>query len=132
MAKNGKQSLQDFVRAQLVDARERFTAFEREAEGVLKNLVQRGKAQRKEIEALIERVNAGELFQSPAVKQLGKRANAASAEVRKRFEDLQSRVVELSGVATQAQLQQINRELGRLSKKVDALIGKKKAPEAAA
>ncbi len=127
--KNGKQSLQDFVKHQLEDARERFTAFEKEAELVLKGLVQKGKAQRKELEQLIDRLNAGELFQTENLKQLSRRANQASEQLRRRLEELQSRVVEAAGVASQAQVQQLSRELSRLSKKVDALVGKKKAPE---
>ncbi|MBI3185070.1 MAG: hypothetical protein HYZ28_23285 [Myxococcales bacterium] len=124
--KNGKgHSLQQFVKGQLEEARERFDNFEKEAEQVLKKLIARGKAQRKELEGLIVKLNAGELLSSPAVKQLGKRASQARSELRKRLDLLQARVVQASGVATQRQVRDINRELGRLSKKLDTLIGKR-------
>lgn len=128
MAKNGRsQSLQRFVRGQLEEARERFHSFEHEAEHVLKGLVEKGRAQRKELESLIERVNAGELLVTPAVKQFGKRANLAGTQVRRRLDQLQQRVVAAAGVASQSQVKEINRELSRLSKKIDTLLGKRPA-----
>ena len=47
-------------------------------------------------------------------------------EVKNRFDGLQARVVEAAGVASQSQLDELNRELDRLSKKIDALSGAKK------
>ncbi len=127
-AKNGKQvKLQDYVRERLEEARERLSGFESEAEDVLKTLVERGKEQRKEIEALLEKLNGRELraIETRAVKQIGKRATQASTEVKKRFEELQARVLGATGVASSSQVREINREITRLGKKLDALIGKR-------
>ena len=40
-------------------------------------------------------------------------------ELRKRLDGLQTKVVEAVGVASQSQVKEINRELSRLSKKLD-------------
>jgi predicted transcriptional regulator len=133
MAKNGKsKSVQQFVREQLEEARERFQSFEHEAEDLLRGLIVRGKAQRRELESLMDKLNAGDLLSSPAVKQLGKRANQASNQVKRRLDQLQRRVVEATGVASQSQVKEINRELNRLSKKIDTLLKKPPRPDARA
>ncbi len=128
-AKNGKFHLQGFVKEQLEEAQKKFQALETEAERALKDLVSKGKAQRKELEALLERVNAGELFDPRSVKKWAKKAEQASADVLGRLDALQSRVVEAAGVASQSQVRDIHRELGKLTKKLDALTGKKAAPK---
>jgi hypothetical protein len=51
--------------------------------------------------------------------------------MKKRFDALQGRIIEVSGMASQAQIRELNKELHRLAKKVDVLIEKKK-PEARA
>jgi len=126
--KNGKHvTVQDFVKERLEEARERLTGFENEAEDALKTLVAKGKEQRKELEQLIEKLNGKELlaFEKSTVKQLGKKANQATNEVKKRFEEMQARVLQATGVASSSQVKEINKEISRLGKKLDALIGKK-------
>jgi hypothetical protein len=120
--------LETFVKGQLGEAQKRFSGLEKEAEKVLKNLAVRGTESRKELEGLLGRINAGEFnpLESARVKQLGKKANQAGAEVKKRLDGLQTRVVEAVGVASQTQVKEINRELGKLSRKLDALISGKK------
>ena len=130
-ARNGKSmKFQEFFKGQLEGAKERITAFEEEAETVLKGLIVKGKAQRKELEGLFDKLQARELklVDPRTVKQLGKKANQAGAEVRKRLDQLQSKVVEATGVATRSQVKEINRELAKLSKKIDGLAGRKAAP----
>ena len=127
-AKNGKHvTVQDFVKERLEEARERLNGFETEAEDAIKSLVAKGKEQRKEIEQLIEKLNGKELLalETRTVKQLGKKANQATHEVKKRFEEMQARVLQATGVASSTQVKEINREISRLGKKLDALIGKK-------
>jgi hypothetical protein len=131
--KNGQ--IQSFVKEQLEEAQRRFSAFEVDAEKTLKQLISRGKEQRKELEGLIHRLGAnGEaIFENATVRQLSKRANQASSEVCKRLDTLQAHVVEAVGVASQAQVREINRELGKLSRKLDTLVGKRgQRPEASA
>ena len=133
--KNGSSSnkattakMESFVKGQLQGAQKRFVGLEKEAEKVLKNLAVRGTESRKELEGLLGRINAGEFnpLESARVKQLGKKANQAGAEVKKRLDGLQTRVVEAVGVASQTQVKEINRELGKLSRKLDSLLGGKK------
>ena len=134
--KNGSSSkkavaaggVESFVKLQLEEAQKRFAGLEKEAEKALKNLAARGADTRKELEGLLERINAGEFnpLESDRVRQLGKRANQAGVEVKKRLDGLQTRMVEAVGVASQTQVKEINRELGKLSRKLDSLLGGKK------
>lgn len=110
--------VQAAVIAQLEEARKRVVAFEKE-------LVKRGRAQQRELEGLIRELRAGK-----PVKQLEKQANAAGHEVKKRLDGLQDQVLGALGVASKQEITQLNRELARLSKKVDALVSRKQAPGA--
>jgi hypothetical protein len=56
----------------------------------------------------------------------------AGSELKKRFDGLQARLIEVTGVASQAQIRELNKELHRLAKKVDALVEKKAKPAASA
>jgi hypothetical protein len=118
MAKNGHKNgqFQAFVREQLEEAQRRFSAFETDAERMLKQLTVRAKQQRKELEGLVQKLNANGLT---------KRAMQARSQVTKQLDVLQSRVVEAVGVASQSQIRAINKELARLSKKLDTLAGKR-------
>lgn len=126
--------LQDFVKGQIQEAHKRLNGLEEEASKVLKNLMARGQQSRREIEELLHKLNAREmklleakLLKNPTVKQLGKRANQATTELRKQLDRVQTRVLEASGMATQSQVKEINKEINRLSKKVEALLSTKKA-----
>lgn len=105
--------VQALVVGQLEDARKRLVTFEKE-------LVKRGRAQQKEIETLIRGVRSGK-----QLKQLEKQATAAGTEVKKRLDGIQDQVLSALGVASRDEIVQLNRELTRLSKKVDALVTKK-------
>ena len=125
--------LQDFVKGQLQEAHKRWSGFEEEAGKVLKNLMARGQQSRQELEDLLKKLNARELkvLESPRVKQLGKRAEQASLELRKRLDRVQAMVIEASGVATLDQVKEINKEINRLAKKVEALSSSKKSEKGA-
>ncbi len=116
------QKLPAFVREQIEDAQKRLVALETEAQRVLQNLVERGQKSRNEVEALLGRLQGME--QVKEAKKLGKKATAARTEVQKRLNVLQARVIETVGVASGAQVKEINRELAKLSKKIDALVKK--------
>ena len=111
--------VQDFVKEQMEEAQKRFQVIEGEAKKAL------GK---------IRRFNAKELkfLDNVSVKQLGKKAEAATNEMKKAFDALQGRLMAFSGVASQSQIRDLNKELHRLAKKVDGLIEKKTKPEARA
>ncbi|MDP2276515.1 MAG: hypothetical protein Q8N23_14290 [Archangium sp.] len=105
--------VQNLVLGQLEDARKRLLSFEKE-------LVKRGKAQQKEIETLIKGVRTGK-----PLKQFEKQVGAVGGEVKKRLDGLQDQVLAALGVASHDEIVELNRELVRLSKKVDQLISKK-------
>ncbi len=105
--------VQNLFLGQLEDARKRLQSFEKE-------LVKRGKAQQKEIETLIKGVRTGK-----PLKQLEKQVGAVGGEVKKRLDGLQDQVLAALGVASHDEIVELNRELVRLSKKVDLLIAKK-------
>jgi len=127
--KNGKsKDLQQFVMAQLQEAQRRFQALESDAEKALKGLMARGKESRRDIQKLLNRLNAGESHffdnANATVKHLGKRAEQAGTQMRKRLDDIQARLLSASGMATQAQVKELRSEINRLAKKVDAVVGK--------
>ncbi|MFZ5444084.1 MAG: hypothetical protein ACOZQL_29045 [Myxococcota bacterium] len=111
--------VQTAVLGQLEEARKRLVTFEKE-------LVKRGRQQQKELETLIRNVRTGK-----QLKQIEKQATAATHEVKKRLDGLQEQVLGVLGVASRQDIAELNRELARLAKKVDALATKK-APTAQA
>ncbi len=106
------EEIQTYVVGQLEEARKQLVRFEKE-------LLARGKAQRKELEQLIARVQSGK-----EIKLLKNRANEASTEVKKALDGIQHRVVEAVGVASKDQVAEIKSELNRLTKKIDTLLKK--------
>lgn len=104
--------VQHVLVAQLEDAKKRLVQFEKE-------LVKRGRAQQKEIESLLKNVRQGK-----PVKQLEKQAAAAGQEVKRRLDGLQGQVLGVLNIASRSDIQDLNRELSRLSKKVDGLAKK--------
>jgi hypothetical protein len=123
MAKN---DVQGFVLGQFGIAQKRLVHFEAEAEKVLKNLIARGQDSRKELDALLERVSAAELkVLNGSLRELVKRAQDVSQEARKKLEEFQARILEVAGVASQTQVRALNRQVGKLSKRLDSLAGNK-------
>ena len=120
MAKNN--DVQGFVKGQFGIAQKRLVAFEAEAEKVLKNLIARGQDSRKELDALLERVSAAELkVLNGSLRELVKRAQDVSTEARKKLEEFQARILEVAGVASQTQVRALNRQLSKLSRRLDSL-----------
>jgi hypothetical protein len=121
-AKSVAQNVETFLKAQLAVAQKRLEELEGEAQKVVKTLESRGQEAAKEAQALWGKLQAGELLTDPRVQELGKKVDAAGTELRKRLDGLQTKVVEAVGVASQAQLKDLNKELAKLSRKVDALL----------
>lgn len=129
MASKNVKGIQEFVTSKLEDAKTRLSTLEKEAEGALKELVAKGKAQGKELEGLVEKLS-GEiktLDKEKALKAVGKKANEVSAEARRRLEKFQTGLIEAVGVASESQVRELTREISKLSKKLDTLVGKKAA-----
>ncbi len=90
-----------------------------------KDLLKKGRAQQKGIEALIKDVRQGK-----PIKKLEKQAGELSEEVRRRVDGLQGKVLVALGVASRSEIEQIHHDLTKLSKTVEALVMKKNGPAA--
>jgi tRNA U54 and U55 pseudouridine synthase Pus10 len=123
MATNGKaRNLETFVKQQLNGAQKRLVGLEQGANKVLRTLKARSKGPAREVEKLLGQINTDTLLDNAKVKELGKKATQVGSEVRKRLDGLQTKAVEAVGVASQAQVKELNRELSRLSKKLDQIL----------
>lgn len=116
------QNVESFLKTQLAQAQKRLEELEGEAQKVLKTVEARGQEAAKEAQSLWAKLQAGELLMDPRVVELGKKVDAAGTGLKKRLDGLQTKVVEAVGVASQAQLKDLNKELAKLSRKVDALL----------
>jgi tetrahydromethanopterin S-methyltransferase subunit G len=113
-----------FVKGRLEQAQKQFGQLETEAQKALRTLVSRGRESSREV---LQRLNVNELRERPAVKELEKKATWVGGEVRQRLNGLQDRMVKVvGGVASQSQVQAINRELDRLTRKIDSLVSPRK------
>jgi tetrahydromethanopterin S-methyltransferase subunit G len=104
-------------------AQARLEELEKEAQKVVNDLMVRSRASRKDVEKFLEqfRFDPKQLIDSVNVKELGRRAN----QVTKQLENLRERAVAFAGVASQKQVDELARDIGRLSKKVDKALGLK-------
>jgi uncharacterized protein YoxC len=118
MSENMKSYIPEQVREGLKAAEERFAEFEKDAERVLNQLIERGRAQRKELGEMIQKV-AGD------GKELVGKAEAVRSDVEQRLQVLQKRVLHVAGVATREQVSRLSRELDKLGKKVEKLAKKR-------
>lgn len=124
--KNGKaHPIQGFLKEQLADAQKLFKDIETEAEKVLENLRERARDSRKELETLTKRFDGVEQLREQLRDQLEKIREIDFGDVQKRLIVVRRKVVEGAGLASQAQMQQLNRDMAKLTKKVDALVGRK-------
>ncbi len=132
-AQNNRVKMPDFIREPLVAAQARLEAFEEEAQRVLKDLVDRGRASRKDLEHMVQRLSKQD-FSFPEMRQrLEKlreqsveraaewkgKAETFRTEALDRMLDLQSRAVHFLGVATREQVEELSKELDRLAKRFD-------------
>jgi hypothetical protein len=101
-----------------------------EAQRTLRSLVERGReSANREVGVLLQRLSeeAQHLREKMAVQELEQRAIRVGGALRERLDGLQSRVVRVvGGVASQSQVEFLNRELERLSRKLDALLPPRK------
>ena len=116
-----------FVKGRLEQAQKQIGQLETEAQKALQTLVSRGRESSREV---LQRLNVNELRERPSVKELEKKATWVGGEVRQRLNGLQDRMVKVvGGVASQSQVQAINRELDRLTRKIDSMVSPKKAEQ---
>ncbi len=118
-----------FVKGRLGLAQKQFGQLEAEAQKALQTLVSRGRESGREV---LQKLNVSEqrLRENPTVRNLEKKATWVGGEVRQRLGGLQSRMVQVVGnVASQSQVQTINRELERLTRKLDTLVSPRKTEQ---
>jgi len=124
--KGGLEEAQKRFQGLEAEAQKRIKGLEAEAEKVVQGLKSYGQESRKELEALLgklDKLEPKELLAHPRVKELNRKLDQAGTELRKRFGGLKNGMVESVGVASQAQVKQIHRELSKLSKKLDEVVG---------
>ncbi len=125
--------LPEFLKEPLEAAHGRLERLEGEAQRVWKDLMVRGRAGRKDIEQIVQRLakqdwNLPEvrsalerLREQGAVRAAEWRGKAESwrAEALERVEQLQGKAVAFLGVATREQVEELSKELERLARKID-------------
>jgi hypothetical protein len=120
------EEVTSFVKGGLEQMQQRLGNLETEAQRSLRSLMERGReSASREVGALRQRLNEGaqHLREKAAVQELEKRAIRVGGALRERLDGLQNRVVRMvGGVASQSQVELLNRELDRLSRKLDTLV----------
>jgi polyhydroxyalkanoate synthesis regulator phasin len=122
----------EFIREPLVAAQARIEHLEEEAERVLKDLMDRGRASRKDIEQMMHRLSKQD-WNFPEMKhrleklrvqgaeratEWRERAETFRAEALERMLELQNRAVTFLGVATRDQVEELSKELDRLARRI--------------
>jgi hypothetical protein len=123
----------EFLREPFEAAQARLEQFEEEAQRVFKDLMDKGRASRKDLEHMVQRLSKQD-WAFPDLKQrIGKlreqgadraaewrgRADSFRAEALERVMDLQSRAVAFLGVATREQVEELSKELERLARRIE-------------
>jgi hypothetical protein len=130
---SGKMKIPEFLKEPLEAAQARLEAFEEEAEKVLRDLMDRGRASRKDFEQIVQKLSRQD-WTLPEVRQRFEklrgqgteratewrgRAETFRAEALERVLDLQGRAIAFLGVASRDQVDELSRELDRLSRKIE-------------
>ncbi len=126
------QKIREFLKEPIEAAHVRLGQLEDEAQRVWKDLLLKGRASRKDIEQIILRVGQGKAL--PEVMHLLDRlreqgaeraaewrgkAESFRSEALERMVELQGKAVAFLGVATREQVEELSRELERLSRRME-------------
>jgi len=133
--KNGAKratKVPEFLKDQLGQAQARLGQLEEGAEKAIKELMQKGRAGRKDLEALLVRISKDDrviemkgklekLQRTGAVRaeELKDKAETFRAEALERIVELQGKAVSFLGVATKDEVEELHRELDRLAKRFE-------------
>lgn len=122
----------EFLKEQLEQAQARLVQIEEGAEKAIKDLVEKGRAGRQELEAALRRISKDgrvvemkgrfeKLQRTGAIRaeEWRDRAEAFRAEALERFLELQGKAVSFLGVATKDEVEELHRELDRLAKRFE-------------
>ena len=131
--------LPEFLKEPLQAAQARIERLEVDAERVLKDLMDRGRAGRKEFEQIVAKLSKQD-WRFPEMKhrieklrdqgveravEWRGRAETFRVEAMDRVVDLQGRAIAFLGVASRDQVEELSRELDRLSKKIEKARARK-------
>lgn len=132
---NGGRAMKvaEFLREPLEAAQARLEQFEVEAQRVLKDLMHKGRASRKDFEQMVQRLSKQDwtfpemkhriekLREHGLERAAGWRGRAENfrAEAMERVVDLQGRAIAFLGVATREQVDEISKELDRLARRIE-------------
>lgn len=131
---NGRMpKVPEFLREPLVAAQARLGHFEEEAQRVLKDLMDKGRASRKDLEHMVTRLSKQdwtfpemkhriEKLRDQGVERATEwrgRAETFRADALERMIELQGRAVAFLGVATKEQVQELSKELDRLARRIE-------------
>jgi hypothetical protein len=122
----------EFLKEQLEQAQARLGQLEEGAERALKELVEKGRASRKDLEAVLLRISKDdrvvdlrgklEKFQRTGAvraEEWKDKAESFRAEALERIVELQAKAVSFLGVATKDEVEELHRELDRLAKRFE-------------
>ena len=122
----------DFLKDQIEQAQARLGQLEEGAEKALKELLQKGRASRKDLESILAKLSKDdrvvdlkvklEKFQKTGAdraEQWRDRAETFRAEAMERIVEMQGKAVSFLGVATKDEVEELHRELDRLAKKFE-------------
>jgi hypothetical protein len=140
---NGNRAVKvpEFLKEPIEAAQARLEQLEVDAERVLRDLMDKGRASRKEIEQIVARLSKQD-WKLPEMKQRFEklrdqgveraaewrgRAETFRAEAMERVMDLQGRAIAFLGVASRDQVEELSKEIDRLAKKIGKSNGSRKA-----
>ena len=123
----------EFLREPFVAAQARLEQLEEDAQRVLRDLMVRGRASRKDLEHMVHRLSQQDWSLPEMRQRLEKlrdqgaeraaewrgRAESFRAEALERMLDLQNRAVAFLGVATRDQVEELSKELDRLARRIE-------------
>src|SRR5512138_2271367 len=122
----------EFLREPLNAAQARLEHLETEAQRVFRDLMDRGRASRKDIEQMVHRLSQQDWSMPEMRQRLEKlrdtgveraaewrgKAETFRAEALERMIELQNRAVAFLGVATRDQVEELSKELDRLARRI--------------
>ncbi len=129
---NARTKVPEFLREPLSAAQARLEQLEEEAQRVFRDLMDRGRAGRRDFEHMVARLSKQDwtfpemkqriekLREQGAERAAGWRGKAETfrAEALERMLELQARAVSFLGVATRDEVQELSKELDRLARRI--------------
>lgn len=114
-----KNPLGEMVREQVQFVQSRLSDFQKEAEKTLKDLAERGRESRRELDRLLTRLEKSGWADRPG--ELAGKAKDFGAELAAHLDELQSKAIQFVGVASRDQVETLANEIKRLASKVESL-----------